>query len=255
MEAPPKLLIIKTGDTLPELKSQRGDFEDWILAGMQVRQEESIIADVPRGAELPAYNAVNGVAITGSHAMVTDHYDWSERSAEWLRGAVERGIPVLGICYGHQLLAYALDGVVENNPNGWEYGTAEIKLTPEAQNDPLFHGFPGSLKMQVSHTQSVTTLPPGATVLASGTMDPHQAFVVRENAYGVQFHPEFDAEIVRAYIRKNCDVLVKEGQNPEELIEACSDNEFGKKLLRRWAYDKLHKPTEDESSGSKMKAP
>ena len=53
MEAPQKLLIIKTGDTLPELKSQRGDFEDWILAGMQLRLQDAIIADVPCGAALP----------------------------------------------------------------------------------------------------------------------------------------------------------------------------------------------------------
>jgi len=234
MEASKKLLIIKTGDTLPELNSKRGDFEDWILAGMQLRREEVIIADVPRGAELPGYNTISGIAITGSHTMITDHYDWSERTAEWLRGAVERSIPVLGICYGHQLLAYALGGVVGNNPNGREYGSTEVQLTPEAKDDPLFHGFPNPLKVQESHTQSVRILPPGATVLASGIMDHHQAFVVRENAWGVQFHPEFDAEIVRTYIRKNYNVLVKEGQNPELLIEVCSDDGFGKKLLKRF---------------------
>lgn len=235
MKAPKKFLIIKTGDALPELKSKRGDFEDWILSGMQLSRDEAIVADVPRGAELPGYNAITGVAITGSHAMVTDHYDWSERAAAWLRGAVKGRIPVLGICYGHQLLACALGGAVENNPNGREYGTAEINLTPEAKDDPLFYGLPNPLKMQVSHTQSVITLSPGATALAYGAMDPYQAFVVGENAYGVQFHPEFDAEIVQAYIRENRDVLAKEGQNPERLMETCSDNSFGRKLLRRFA--------------------
>lgn len=230
-----KLLIIKTGDTLSELRSQRGDFEDWILAGIQLYRDEVIISDAPRGAELPGYTAISGIAITGSHAMVTDHYDWSERTAEWLRGAVKRGIPVLGICYGHQLLAYALGGTVVNNPKGREYGSAEVHLTPEAKENPLFYGFPNPLKVQESHTQSVQILPPGATLLAGNEKDPHQAFVVRENAWSVQFHPEFDAEIVRAYIRENRDVLAKEGQNPDRLMETCNDNTFGRELLRRFA--------------------
>jgi GMP synthase (glutamine-hydrolysing) len=156
---------------------------------------------------------------------------------------VERRIPVLGICYGHQLLAYALGGTVENNPNGREYGTAQLKLTPEAKDDPLFHGLPNPLKVQESHTQSVRILPPGAALLAGNEKDPCQAFVMNENAWGVQFHPEFDAEIVRAYIRVNREALAKEGQNPDKLIKNCSDNEFGGELLRRFAKlvaEKLH---------------
>lgn len=234
MKTPKKLLIIKTGNTLPSLAARRGDFEDWILAGMEINREEAIITDVPRGAELPDYSRVSGIIITGSHDMVTDRRDWSERAARWLPGAVEREIPLLGICYGHQLLAHALGGKVANNPNGAEYGTAEIHLTKDAGSDALFRGLPGSLKVQASHAQSVLSLPPGATLLASGARDPHQAFVVGKNAWGVQFHPEFDADITREYIRYDHRELQREGQDPDRLIESCEDNSLGRQLLRRF---------------------
>ena len=69
--------------------------------------------------------------------MVTQHLQWSERIAEWLPEAAERQIPTLGICYGHQLLAYALGGKAGNNPQGPEFGTVDVHLTKKAQNDLL----------------------------------------------------------------------------------------------------------------------
>lgn len=112
-----QILIVKVGSTLPSLLSKRRDFERWILSGMQVHSGRAVIADVCDGAPLPGYDEMSGVVITGSHAMVTEHQDWSERAATWLPGAVERGVPTLGVCYGHQLLAYALGGeVFETHP-------------------------------------------------------------------------------------------------------------------------------------------
>ncbi|UCC87581.1 MAG: gamma-glutamyl-gamma-aminobutyrate hydrolase family protein, partial [Anaerolineales bacterium] len=105
-----KILIIKAGSSFPSLVSRRGDFEDWILSGMQISPDQAMIVDVCQAGPLPVYHAISGVVITGSHAMVTEHQAWSERTAAWLPGAIERGIPTLGICYGHQLLAYAMGG-------------------------------------------------------------------------------------------------------------------------------------------------
>jgi GMP synthase (glutamine-hydrolysing) len=150
-----QILIIKTGSTLPSLLASKGDFEDWVLAGMGIGDDPVSIVDVRDGSPLPAYNETSSVVITGSHSMVSDHDDWSERTAAWLAGAVERQIPILGICYGHQLLAYALGGKVGDNPNGHEYGTVEVRLNEHARQDPLLGGLPNPLKLHVSHTQSV----------------------------------------------------------------------------------------------------
>ena len=100
-----RVLVIKTGTTLPPLRAAQGDFEDWVISGLGVPIDRVLVVDVQTGAELPASRDVAGVVITGSHAMVTDHEPWSERTAAWLREGVALHKPVLGICYGHQLLA------------------------------------------------------------------------------------------------------------------------------------------------------
>lgn len=228
------ILIIKTGSTFPEIAEERGDFEDWIMAGMGLDRKQFLIVDVSLQEALPDYGEISGIAITGSHAMVTDHADWNERTAAWLVGAVERNIPMLAICYGHQLLAYALGGKVTNNPNGLEFGTAEVNLTEAAKADPLFSFLPAKAHFHVSHTQSVIQLPPGATLLASTSLDPNHAFAIGDCYWGVQFHPEFDADIMKRYIGILRNHLQAKGLPPDKLIENCFDTRFGEKFLKRF---------------------
>jgi GMP synthase (glutamine-hydrolysing) len=229
-----RILIVKTGSTLPSLLASKGDFEEWVLAGMGLGGDHVSVMDVRDGSPLSVYDKLSGVVVTGSHSMVTDHDDWSERTAKWLAGAVERQVPILGICYGHQLLAYALGGQVGDNPNGHEYGTVEVRLNENAQQDLLLGGLPNPIKMHESHTQSVVDLPARARLLASSAMDQHQAFVVGECAWGVQFHPEFDAEATRAYIRHSRSVLLAEKQDPDRLIEQSIDTPYGSEILKRF---------------------
>jgi GMP synthase (glutamine-hydrolysing) len=229
------ILIIKAGSTFPSIKESRGDFEDWIIAGMEIEREKFLIRDVSSGASLPDYEKISGIVITGSHANVTEHHDWSERTAAWLPGAVQRRIPLLGICYGHQLLAYALGGEVDDNPNGVEFGTANVHLHETAEKDFLFSDLPPQVPFQVSHTQSVLKLPPTARLLASNSMEPHHAFVIDDCAWGIQFHPEFDADIVKRYIEILRDYLQSKGLKPDELIEKSFDTPFGEVFLKRFA--------------------
>lgn len=199
MERARKILIIKTGSTMESLRSRRGDFEDWILDGMDVRPSTVSTVDVHAGSALPEPAGLAGIVITGSHDMVTQRLEWSEKTAAWLRDAVAAGVPTLGICYGHQLLAHALGGVVGYNPRGPEMGTSDIELLETARADALFEGLPPVLKGHESHSQSVLSLPRGAVRLATNEWDENQAFRVDDCAWGVQFHPEFDADIMRAY--------------------------------------------------------
>jgi GMP synthase (glutamine-hydrolysing) len=227
-------VILKMGSTLPSLRSRRGDFEDWIIAGLGLAREEVVVIDVPQDLPLPALNGHAAVVITGSHTMVTERKDWSERAAEWLRDAVAAGVPVLGICYGHQLLAHALGGEVADNPNGREFGTVEVRLENAARDDPLLDGFPELIRVHVGHTQSVLRLPAGAVRLASNKWDANQAVRFGRTAWGVQFHPEFDTEIVREYIMHHRAVLAAQGQDPDALIESTTEYEFGPQLLRKF---------------------
>ena len=230
-----RIAIVKTGSTLPHLASRRGDFEEWILSGMGLPSDRVIVLDAQKGPRLPEPDRFSGVIVTGSHALVSDHHPWSERTADWLVRVVESEIPTLGICYGHQLLAYAMGGQVGDNPNGLEFGTVELDLAQEARDDTLLSGLqPGSV-VHVSHLQSVLRLPSGARRLASSAMEANQAFVVGPRAWGVQFHPEFDAEVVTTYIDHFRETLQRQGQDPDQLIAACRETPQSHSLLRRFA--------------------
>ena len=229
-----QLVILKTGRTLPSLLKQYGDFEEWIIAKMAIAHESITVVDVVHKSPFPDFKKVLGVIITGSHAMVTERHDWIERMAEWVQKAVTIEIPLLGICFGHQLLAYALGGEVGDNPYGHEIGTMEVTLNQNGVLNTLFAELPNPVLVQVSHTQSVVRLPENATLLAYSNKDPHQAFVIGEKSWGVQFHPEFNARIVTGYIRHMRETLIKNRQDPDEILKHCEDTPFGTQILCRF---------------------
>jgi len=228
------ILILKTGNTIPSLLRTGVDFEDWIAAGCQLKPQDLIVVAVFEDQPLPELSSVAGVIVTGSPAYVTDKEAWSERSAAFLCSAVHRKIPVLGICYGHQLLAHALNGVIGFHPGGREIGTAEIELTGQIHNDRLFSGFPKIFKGQVSHQQTVLELPTGAVRLASNDFEPNHAFRIGDTAWGVQFHPEFSAATTAAYINERRDQLINEGLDPDSLQQKIEETPTSASLLLRF---------------------
>jgi GMP synthase (glutamine-hydrolysing) len=230
-----RVLILKMGSTLPALKARKGDFEDWIIGGMGLTPDRVSVVDVSIGQPLPPLDGFAGVVVTGSHTMVTEQKEWSEQAAAWLAEAVREERPVLGICYGHQLPAHALGGEVGNNPNGREFGTIEVTLEESAKDDPLMGDLPTRIRVHVGHTQSVLRLPPGAVRLASNHWDANQAVRFGASAWGVQFHPEFDAAIIQEYITQYREMLAAEGQDPDRLLTRASDTEFGPLLLGRFS--------------------
>jgi GMP synthase (glutamine-hydrolysing) len=229
------LLIVKTGTTLFSISTRRGDFEDWIGTRMGVDRERLTVASVFEGADLPRPENLAGVVITGSAAMVSHREPWSERTAAWLRDAVRCETPVLGICYGHQLLAHAMGGRVGPNPRGREIGTIRVQLEESATRDSLLGGFTGSVRIHVSHLESVLELPGEAVRLGTSDDDPNAAFSVGPTAWGVQFHPEFDVDVMRGYIEGRREQLCGEGIDADERLDQVAECPDGAALLRRFS--------------------
>src|SRR5690606_15176642 len=125
------LIIFKVGDTFPDLAAEIGDFEQWIKTGLGQTDLPVTVVDPRKPDPLPVISDVAGAIITGSHSMVTDREAWSENLGVWLREAVTAQVPVLGICYGHQLLAHALGGEVAHHPVGLEIGTVSVTLNEQ----------------------------------------------------------------------------------------------------------------------------
>jgi GMP synthase (glutamine-hydrolysing) len=229
------LAILKTGRKIDALQPVPGDYEDWIAAGMDWETDQLLVIDAAAGGPLPAPGKVAGIAVTGSGAMVTEQAPWMLDAAAWLAEAVQREIPVLGICFGHQLLGHALGGRVDFNPRGVEVGTVEVTLTAAATEDRLFAALPPAFPAQVSHRQSVLELPPGATLLGSSAMEPHQGFAVGPRAWGVQFHPEFDERIIAHFVDYYRGILERQGPSAEALHETVRPAPQSRLLLERFA--------------------
>jgi len=229
------ILIIKTGSTLKTVPPERGDFEHWIMAAMRLPEAQFVICDVMAGEQLPTPRQISAVVITGSAAMVTDKLDWSEYTGAFLRQMVDSELPVLGICYGHQLLAHSLGGVVDYHPHGREIGTTEVRLTAAVKNDPLFADFPAEFPVNVSHRQTITLLPEGAEVLAANDFESHHAVRFSKNMWGVQFHPEFAADIMQIYLAEREEILLAEGLNVAELQAKVTLTPVAESLLLRFA--------------------
>lgn len=226
------VLIVKTGETYPFISGPYGDFDQMIIQRSGRSNRHFNVCSPFIGDSLPEPAGFSGIIITGSHDMVTDNRDWSRRIEKWVLNVLDKKIPLLGICYGHQLMARAAGGMVGNNPSGMEFGTVNITLSPEASKDSLFNSFPIVFKAQACHTQSVLRLPPKAILLASSAMDRHHAFILGDNAWGVQFHPEFDDHIMRLYIDAFSTALDRQDTGVKGLTETVEPTPKSEDVLK-----------------------
>lgn len=230
-----KILIIKTGTTISSLLDEGEDFEDWFVRGTGLDSDRFICCAVDKGEALPSIDEIAATIVTGSPAYVTDLAPWNELGAEFLRAMHAQHKPILAVCYGHQLLAWAFGGEVGFHPGGREIGTVEVSLAAGSEEDLLFASVPKDFKAQASHLQSVLRLPDEAVLLAANSFDAHHGFRLGRTSWGVQFHPEFGAHIMRSYIRERKSDIAEEGLDVQDLLMDVEETPVASSLLVRFA--------------------
>ena len=228
------VLIIQTGTALPHLRARHRDFPHWFRTGLKLHARHIAVTHVERGEKLPDARRFGAAIITGSGAMVTDRHDWSERTAEWLRGAMQQQLPLFGVCYGHQLMAHALGGEVGYNPLGREMGTIDIDAHDAARSDDLFGPLGSRFRAHATHLQSVLKPPRGAIVLARSALEDCHALRYSRRAWSVQFHPEFSTHAMRGYIHKRTSELHQEGLDASAVLGSVKPCPDARRLLRRF---------------------
>ncbi len=229
-----KILIIKTGTTIDGLLDEGEDFEDWFVRGCGPDPSRFICSAVDKGEPLPASEGIAAAIVTGSPAFLTDLAPWNELAADYLRLLHSQEKPILGVCYGHQLLAWAFGGEVGFHPGGREIGTVDISLTQRSEDDLLFANSPREFRAQASHLQTVIKLPDEAILLAKNDFEAHHGFRLGRTTWGVQFHPEFGAHVMRSYIRERKSEIAEEGMDAQDLLLDVEDTPVSAALLQRF---------------------
>lgn len=194
------LLLIQAGTPPEDIREREGDLPDWFRRALGPK--------------------VDGLDV--------------EATAHWIRQAMGIGMPLFGVCYGHQLMAHALGGQVGYHPAGLEVGCQEIEVLPAASSDPLADLLPSRFAAHLTHLQTVLTPPPRAVVLARSSHDPHQIVRYGPHAISTQFHPEFTPSISAACVKRRVDMLRSEGRDPEAMLNDLRETPIPQALLRRF---------------------
>jgi len=195
------ILIASCGDTFPSIRAKFGNFDLWFLDALEEEGARAVVWNAHQGLKVPDV-AYSGILITGSPAMVTDRARWSESLKAWVKAQADQGVPTLGVCYGHQLLADAYGGKVDYQSDGREIGSLLVTQTLEGATDPLFSALPGNFYAHLTHAQSVINLPRNAVLLAKSGRVACQAFRIGVSTWGVQFQPEFTQDVMACYLEE-----------------------------------------------------
>ncbi|WP_162254280.1 type 1 glutamine amidotransferase [Nocardioides sp. Root151] len=176
------------------------------------------------GDALPDLAAYDALVVLGGTMGADDDaaYWWLPPLKHLVRDAADTGVPTLGICLGHQLVAVALGGGVEVNPRGQQVGVLPVGWLPAAAQDRVF-GRPHGLRGIQWNNDIVSELPDGAVLLAATPDDEVQVVRFADSVWGVQLHPEADEQIVAAWADGDREAHLARGLDQTALIGSIAD--------------------------------
>jgi GMP synthase-like glutamine amidotransferase len=228
-----QIAILETGAPPPALAERFGRYPDMFRALLG----EKLVGpsyDVTAGAYPAAPERHAAYLVTGSPAGVYEDLPWIEPLKGFLRSAKGKA-KLVGVCFGHQLMAEAFGGRVEKSAKGWGVG-----LHRYAAREPagwMDGGFQGEIAVPASHQDQVVALPPQATVIAGSAFCPYAMLAYRDQpAMSLQFHPEFEPAFAAALIEARRDRL-PEADAAIASLSAPNDRERVGRWIRRFLAD------------------
>jgi GMP synthase-like glutamine amidotransferase len=176
------------------------------------------------GESLPSLDLHDAIIVGGTPVSVNeiDKHDFLTAEACWLREALDLGMPVLGICFGAQLLAKLLGAGVKKNPVK-EIGTYPVRLTAAGRSDPIFQGFPKTFPVFLWHNDTFA-IPPWGLQLAASRDCPNQGFRMGSTV-GLQFHLEVTAPEASRWADAYTHELQATGRSKARVTRECLEQQ------------------------------
>ncbi len=200
-----KIGILQTGHSPDNMKDQLGDYGEMFTKLLGGHDFDFQIWSVVDG-EFPASAAdADAWLITGSKFGAYEDHDWIPQLEQLILAIRETGRPMVGICFGHQIIAQALGGKVEKFGGGWSVGPTDYTV----------NGKP--MALNAWHQDQVTALPKGAKVVGSSDFCANAALLYDDQIWTIQPHPEFNADFIDGLIRTR-----GKGVVPDEQLAAAA---------------------------------
>lgn len=192
------LIIIRSGSTWPQIANHFGEFENQFLNRFSIKPE-NVVLKAQEKPTFPEPENISGVIVSGAHENVTDDLPWMTELQKWIKKIHKQNIPMMGVCFGHQIIGKALGGKVAFNPNGDEYGLLPVQML--AKKAVFNVKLPEVFFAYATHSQSIVELPEGAISLAKSELEPNHIVHFGNKTWGFQFHPEFTYKLTHSYIK------------------------------------------------------
>jgi GMP synthase-like glutamine amidotransferase len=210
----PRVTIIETGLVSPKNRELYGSYPQMFehMIGAADATVTFNTVSIPAGEPLPDVEGLEAILITGSAAGVYDAFDWIAPLEGFVRTAHDNKVPMVGVCFGHQLIAQALGGTVRKSEKGWGIGRHVYDV---ALGNGVIEGT--HIAIACSHQDQVITPPAGARTILSSDFTPHAGLLYAGGTtLSVQPHPEFSVGFALAC----CEVAGTKGHAPDLLVAA-----------------------------------